>query len=473
MEEIHDVPPVVKLKASSVAKKLLPELRVYHQQYGPLFKRREQREQSEKYLQGLLSDLPNKSTEAMVLHREGDNPKAVRAAQQFIGKGAWNDEEILGRHWQEVEQDLGDENGVLICDGSDFPKQGSDSVGVKRQWCGQLGKRANCQAGVFLGYASGSGYTLLHRRLYMPQEWLSDETYAERREKCGVPADLSFQTKPQLALEMLKEVAAAGSLSFRWLTCDEAFGRDTAFLDQAATSVNYFAEVPQDTQVWRSRPKTAIPEWSGQGRKPTKERLGPDAPAAQTVAVLAASLPDTAWSRHTVKQGSKGPIVADFVCLRVVAVRHALPGPDVWLVLRRQIDTGELKYYLSNAPTDTTLDTFVWLSGMRWPIETCFQDGKQELGLGDYQTRSWLGWHHHITLCILAHFFLVRLQLRLKDDAPALTLPQTVLLLQSILPNPVFDPSLALDIIQYRQRRNHAASLSHRKKRFNRSKVSL
>ena len=409
----------------------------------------------------------------MVLHREGDNPNAVRAGQQFVSQGAWSDDEILSQHWQEVEQDLGDANGAIILDGSDFAKQGKDSVGVKRQWCGELGKVANCQAGVFLGYASQHGYTLLHRRLYMPKEWLESDTYAQRRRKCGVPEDLSFQTKPQLGLSMLRQVAEAGTLSFRWLTCDEAFGRDTGFLDAVGKMVNYFAEVPHDTRVWLTRPETGVPQGSGRGRTPTKLQLLPGEPESQTVAAIAADLPASAWSRHMVKEGSKGPIIADFACLRVVAARNQLPGPDLWLVFRRQIDTGALKCFLSNAPVDTSLTTFVWLSGMRWPVETIFEEGKQEIGLGDYQTRSWTGWHHHMTLCILAHFLLVRLQVRLQDEAPHLTLPQAVLLLQSILPKPDFDAQLALDIVQYRQRRNYAAYLSHRKKRLQLSKVSL
>ena len=466
MDNLYETPPENRLSAATLAKRLLPELKGYHDRYSGLFRRREQREQSLKYLQGLLSDIPNKSVESMVLHREGDNMNEVRAAQQFISAGAWDDGEILYQHWQEVEQDLGDEQGVIIVDGSDFPKQGKDSVGVKRQWCGELGKVANCQAGVFLGYASHKGRTLLHRRLYMPEEWLADKAYAKRRQKCGVPLDLAFQTKPQLGLAMLQEIVAAGTLSYGWLTCDEAFGRDSAFLDQVAAHLVYFAEVPHDTQVWTRRPGTAVPPYSGRGGKPTKERLLPDAPAPETVATLAAAVPATAWSRHTVKEGSKGPIIADFACLRVVGVRHTLPGPDVWLVFRHQIGTNELKCYLSNAPVETPLKRFVWLSGMRWQVETCFEEGKQEIGLGDYQMRSWTGWHHHMTLCILAHFLLVRLQLRLKEDAPALTLPQAILLLQSILPKPEFDAALALDIVNYRQRRNHAAYCSHRKKRL-------
>jgi SRSO17 transposase len=463
----------LKLDAAELAERLLPELQAYHQLYSPLFQRREQREQSLRYLQGLLSASPNKSSECMVLHMSGDQPNTIRALQQFIGQGAWDDEAILAQHWREVGQDLGEDDGVIILDGSDFPKQGNESVGVKRQWCGQLGKTANCQAGVFLGYASRKGHTLLHRRLYMPQEWLTTPAYAARRKRCGVPATLRFQTKPQLGLAMLRQVAEAGTLPFRWLTCDEAFGRDSEFLEQAAAYVTVFAEVPHDTLVWPHRPAIALPPWSGRGRKPVHERVVPGTPAPQTVADLAAALPTSAWSRQMIKTGSKGPIVADFACLPIVAVREGLPGPDYWLILRRQPDSGELKTYLSNAPANTPQQTFVWLSGMRWPLETCFEQGKQEVGLGDYQTRTWTGWHHHITLCLLAHFFLVRLRLKLKVDAPALTLPQTILLLQSILPLPAFDAALALDIVHYRQRRNLDAYRSHRKKRLVSSEVSL
>ena len=158
----------------------------------------------------------------------------------------------------------------------------------------------------------------------------------------------------------------------RWLTCDEAFGRDTAFLDSVGKMVFYFAEVPKDTNLWLQRPQTAIPaRKSSCGRKPTKLNLVKGEPPAQSVAEIAANLPAAEWSRHTIKEGSKGPIVADFACLRVVAVRGGLPGPEAWLVIRRNIVDGELQFFLSNAPPDTPLATFVWLSGMRWPVETC------------------------------------------------------------------------------------------------------
>ena len=159
--------------------KLAPELEVYQSIFADYFCRREQREKCHTYLHGLLQPLPNKSIETMMLHNGGDNPNSIRAMQHFISRGAWDDATVLTRHAVEVDKDLGDDDGVLIVDGSDFPKQGQESVGVKRQHCGQLGKVTNCQAGVFLGYASRHGYTLLNRRLYMPREWLEDETYAK------------------------------------------------------------------------------------------------------------------------------------------------------------------------------------------------------------------------------------------------------------------------------------------------------
>lgn len=465
MNELIETTPEMNLSPQDI-ELLIPELQQYHAIYSPLFARREQREQSEQYLKGLLLDIEDKSIEPMLLALVGDEPNAIRATQQFISQGAWRDEVILKRHWQEVERDLGEENGVLITDGSDFHKQGQASVGVKRQWCGELGKKANCQAGVFLGYASSKGYSLLDRRLYLPQEWLNDEAYAQRRQKCGIPENIEFKTKPALSLEMIQAVHAAGILRYRWLTCDEAFGRDTAFLDSVGELLWYYAEVPHDTQVWLARPATAVPDWSGRGRKPTQERLQAGEPTPKTVATIADTLPANAWSRHIINEGEKGPIVADFAILRVIAVRDGLPGPEVWLVFRRDIITGELKCYLSNAPADTSMETLVWLSGMRWPIETGFEEGKQYLGMGDYQVRSWIGWHHHMTLIILAHFFLVRTKLKLKTTAPALTLPQVVLLLRVVLPKREFNAQWALEVLNYRQRRNHAAYLSHRKRRL-------
>jgi SRSO17 transposase len=350
-----------------------------------------------------------------VLAVDGVAPKAVRAMQSFISEGQWNDERLLHQHWKEVEADLGADDGVLMVDGSDFPKQGVHSVGVKRQYCGELGKRANCQAGVFVGYVSLQGYTVLDRRLYVPTEWLTDDAYAARRQQCGLPPDLTFKTKPVLAQEMLAAVVKAQSLRCRWVVADEAFGGNPGFLEGvAALGLWYFTEVPHTTRVWRERPAIHVPPWRGRGRRPQRARVVEGAPEARPVGEVAAALPAEAWTRQTIKEGSQGPLVAEFAAMRVIAVRDTLPGPAVWLVLRRHLETGELKSYLCNAPVETVREKLVQMSGMRWPIETCFEDSKQLLGMGDYEVRSWTGWHHHMTLVILAHFFVVRMSLRLK-----------------------------------------------------------
>lgn len=404
----------------------------------------------------------NKSVETMVL-QQSDEPNEIRAMQHFVSEGCWDDEAVLRRHAQEVDKDLGEADGVLIIDGSDFPKQGEGSAGVQRQWCGELGKVANCQAGVFLGYASSKGHTLLDRRLYLSAAWLEAEAYAERRVKCGVPEALAFKKKTTLALEMVEE--AQGRLRYSWLCFDEFFGQDKAFLDAIGDYGRYLAEVPKDTHVYPERPRTAVPAYSGRGRKPTRQRVV-QGEAPQSVEAIAKGMNDDAWERHTIKEGSKGPLLADFMMLRVVAVRERLPADEVWLILRRRPVTGEIKFYLSNAPHDTPLAAFVRVAGMRWPIESCFEEGKQELGMGDYQLRNWLGWYHHMTLVILAHFFLVRLKLRHNEKVPELTLPQAVLLLKASLPQPEFDMEQAIKTIHYYQERHEAARKSHRKRRL-------
>jgi SRSO17 transposase len=203
------------------------------------------------------------------------------------------------------------------------------------------------------------------------------------------------------------------SLRCRWVVADEAFGGNPGFLDGVAgLGLWYFTEVPHTTRVWEERPATHIPPRRGRGRRPQRARLVEGAPKARPVLDVAETLPAAAWTRQTIKEGSQGPMVADFAAIRVVAVRDTLPGPAVWVVLRRHIATGELKTSLCHAPGDTALEKLVHMSGMRWPIETCCEDSKQLLGMGDDEGRSWTGWHHHRMLVILAHFFVVRMSLR-------------------------------------------------------------
>jgi SRSO17 transposase len=191
-----------------------------------------------------------------------------------------------------VDETLGEADGVVIVDRSEFPKQGEHSVGVARPWCGRLGNVDTCQSGVFTAYASRTGSTRLDRRLYLPEAWFA-AAHRERWMQCGIPEETSFKTQPAVALEMLG--AAVGSLRFRWVTCDEAFGREPDFLDGVAPLPRWYgAEVPHDTRVWLTRPATAVPVASGRGRRPRKPRLMPGEPAPQRVDQFAAPLSSTA-----------------------------------------------------------------------------------------------------------------------------------------------------------------------------------
>ncbi len=386
---------------------LADELVAYHAHFAPLFQRSEQRTWALAYLHGQLLELDRKSIEPMALALEGGD---VQGMHQFISAGPWDDERVLEKHQELVADTLGDtETGVLILDGCDFPKQGTYSVGVARQWCGALGKVANCQASVVACYASKHGYTLVERRLYLHQSWFTPE-YRSRWERCGIPDDISFRTRPELAADIVRTLATRKVLPFRWVMCDEAFGTNPVFLDAiAALNLAYLAEVPHDTQVWRERPPTAVPARGRRGPAPRRERVRADAPAPVRVDELAGQLPRLQWQRFQIKEGAKGPMVAEFAFVRVVPVREKMPGEECWLVLRRSLgEVPELKTYLCNAPVTTPQRKMVWASGMRWPVESAIKESKGEVGLDQYEVRGWLGWHHHTALSFLAHHFLVR-----------------------------------------------------------------
>jgi SRSO17 transposase len=411
IKEVDEAPPALELTPDEV-EALADELVDYHAEFADLYYRSEQAHWGYKYLQGLMAPIERKAIQPMAMALEGGN---IQAMQQFIGQGRWQDEKLLKKHWRLVDETLGEEDGVFIVDESGFPKKGKHSVGVARQWCGVLGKVANCQVGVFGAYASRQGYTLAAHRLFLPEEWF-DEEHRDRWEKCGIPDETAYQTKPQIALKMLQDVVAHGVLRFRWVTCDELYGRSTDFLDGVADLNRwYFAEVPHDTRVWKTRPETGVPEWSGRGPHPTQKRVLADEPSAQRVDEIAAALKPEEWHPYKIKEGSKGPMVAEFAFVQAVAVRDGLPGPDVWIIFRRTLSNhAELKVYVSNAPFDTPVAELVRLAGFRWPVETAIEEGKDALGMDHYEVRSWLGWHHHITECLLAHHFLVRCQRRLK-----------------------------------------------------------
>jgi SRSO17 transposase len=397
------------------------ELVAYPALFHALFQRREQRQWSEFYLRGHLSDLERKTIEPMVLALQGPDGAAVRAVQQCVSEGAWDDETILARHQQLVAESLGAAAGSVLIDGSGFPKQGTHSVGVAPQYCGALGKVANCQQGVFAVSRSTQGYTFLDRRLYMPQEWF-DAGHASLRQRYGVPKELRFTTEPQLALEMVQGLVERGEVPFRWVLADERYGRDPGCVDGVATLGKwYFVEVPGTTRVWRGRPAREEPRAGKRGGRRKHARVVAGTPPAQEVRQLAVQVPPTAWRPYTIKDGTKGPIVADFAFLRVTrTLRRGRPGAPAWAVFRRS--RGEdraVKYFLSNASASCPRRELVRRSGLRWPVETAIEEAKGELGLDHYEVRTWRGWHHHMTQTFLAHHFLVRLRLQLKKSPGA------------------------------------------------------
>jgi SRSO17 transposase len=430
---VAEVTSALTLEAEEVPA-LVEALAAYQARFAPLFERQEQRAWAALYLRGLLTaEVPRKNVEAMALHLLGAGeaaPRQVRALQQFLGDGGWDDDALLAEHQRLVEETLGEADGVLIVDDSEVPKQGTPSVGVARQWCGATGKRDNCQAGVFLAYASRRGYTLLDRRLYLPERWFEPDS-AGRWRACGIPDDTPFATKPALAAQLVATLQAAGRLRARWVVADEDYGKDPVFRERvAAAGLDYLVEVACATRIWpltephgqaaRARPTTWVPSQPDgrRGRPPTRAQRHPDSPAPWRVDAYAAAIPEECWQRFRILEGQKGPLVADFVARRVVLSRDGLPGPEGWLLIRRSVggpdDPIARKYYLSQASAQAPLAELVRVSGMRWPIESCFTEGKGELGLDHYETRSWRGWHHHMTLVCLAHHFLVQLQARLR-----------------------------------------------------------
>ncbi len=390
-----EVEPGIELSESDV-EKLAAELVEYHALFEEGFRRKEQIDLSLCYLQGLLSELDRKSVEPMALRLRGKDK--VRNLQRFMGDYKWDEEYIGLRHKEELSKLLFETDGVLSVDSSEVVKKGKESVGVSRQYCGRLGKVENCQSGVYMAYASTKGYGLVDRRLFVPEKWFDPE-YEERRKRCKMPEDLVFKKKPELAVEMINKLSGSGLFSFRWITCDSIFGNSPDFLENIPPHVFYLADIAKSRKVWTNTQE------SGNCRKRVERKVSD---IAQDKNVK--------WKLVLLAEGAKGPIYGFVARTRVFVDDESKTAKERWLYLRKDPKTDEIKYCLSNASVETPLREMIRVCMLRWPIEQSFQEGKSELGMGDYEHRSWPAWHRHMTFVFLAQLFLLRMRGVLKKN---------------------------------------------------------
>jgi SRSO17 transposase len=409
-EHLYPVPKFDLAKGD--VKDFMNELIGFHEQFSDCFHRSESREHFFNYMAGQFSELERKSIEPIALALKDGN---VRALQRFVSTAQWDDEKLISKYRSLVNEDIGNPDGALIFDESGFIKKGLDSVGVARQYCGTAGKVDNCQVGVFSAYVSEHGYTLVDKNLFIPEKWFTEE-YCDRRKKCKMPEDSVFQTKPQLAAKMLLNIHSENILPFKYVLGDSIYGVSPEFIGAAESlsGITYFVSVPKSTSCWLKRSMTISKRYKWGGKMRTKTVLADTDSKPVSVGELAKNINDYFWYRRQVSEGAKGPIVYEFTRRRVILSAEGLPKKTVWLLIRRSIgDDPQYSYFISNAPRSTRLKTLVWLSGLRWAIEQCFEEAKTELGMDHYEVRKFMGWHHHILTCILAHFFLWHLKIRL------------------------------------------------------------
>jgi SRSO17 transposase len=437
----------------------------FHERFAPLFGKEPAQIHAYDYLKGLMVCPERKSVEPIALHvGHGD----VSGLQKFLGAGPWSHEDVMTEAQalfadELVPSAVGSPVGVVgVIDESAFTKKGTHSAGVARQHNGRLGKEDNCQVGVFLVGVTPAGSALLDHRLFLPESWCAATAKAkDRRDQAHVPDDLEFRTKPQIAAELVRSVVVLGQVQLDWIVADEEYGRAGHFLDELESlEQRYVLEVPVTTAVWTTDPSECIPEYSGRGRKPTL----PARDAVRTVGALAAELPASAWQALRVREGALGPLVFEFAAVRVWGMRHRKPGPPTWLLIRRSLEKEpELKYYVSSADAETPLATLALVACTRCQVEEFFEDGKSYLGMAQFETRSWVGWHHHMTLVALAHLLVILVRRRLRRDVPELTLDRTVRLLEAALEEPELRLARAIALVDYHVRRNEVARRSHAK----------
>jgi SRSO17 transposase len=374
----------------------LDRLTAFAQRYLPLFHRAEQRQHALTILQGKLTGLARKTTEPIAAQAGLKR----RNLQLFVGAGAWDDRPVRAALRGHVAEELADADGVFILDGSGFPKKGIDSCGVARQWCGRLGKVDNCQQGYFLAYAARRGCALLDARLYLPREWAAD---ADRRAKTHVPADVAFAEGWRLALALLDE--ARPTLPGGWVVGDDEFGRASALRGELrARSLRYVLDVPCNTQV----------RDPGERRPPRRPGGKPLMPLFERVDRWVARQPGGRWRTVRVRDGQKGLIRVKALLATVQARdEDGCVGARERLVVLKSCEARPRVWYTLSDARQAKRAELARVHGARHRVEELLEEGKQEVGLGQYEVRSWVGWQHHMTLSLLALWFLQLERLRL------------------------------------------------------------
>jgi SRSO17 transposase len=371
------------------------------------------------YLQGLLLDGERKSIEPLS-HRvtlpDGLTSKdPEQALQQFVNQSPWDEYKVLTRYRAHLAQTFARSDGIFLFDDVSFPKQGTHSVGVQRQYCGALGKKANCQVAVSVHYVSPNGHYPLDVQLYLPDSWRGNE---ERLDRAGVPRDRRrARTKPEIALDLLDRVRAEGLPGWA-VVADAGYGVSGNFRDGLEQrGLRYIVGVTEDLVVFPDRPVWARPTPTGRGRPRTRSRLAPGNPRPVPLGTLAQQV---RRRRVSWREGTKGALGARFAWIRVWpgqgwATGDCADAGPVWVLIEEQAD-GKLKYAFSNLPAGTSCVRAVRLWKSRWPVEQGYQQLKEELGLDHFEGRSWRGFHHHVAMTLLAYGFLLLERHRLTED---------------------------------------------------------
>lgn len=425
----------------------------FHSRYQHLFvtKTRSVIEQSLNYFSGLMQAVC-KNVERMI---EVVPDTEYQALHHFVSNSPWDHRRVMDQVAQDSDRLLGGTLDTgLIVDETGVPKKGKKSVGVARQWCGRLGKVDNCQVGVFASLVRRSSATLIDARLYLPEEWANDR---KRCKSAGVPSEVHFKTKSQLALDIVHHARALG-LRFAWVGVDGGYGKEPQFLKILDDDGEQFvADVHRDQIIYLEDPAPFIPQrCSNRGRVPSRYKT--ETPKL-TVADWVASQPEQAWRRIAVRDSTKGQLEVDLLTRRVWVWLDDQKTVRQWhLVVRREVGTKEtIKYSLSNAPAETTPDRLAYMQGQRYFVERSFQDAKGSVGLDHYQTRGWRAWHHHMAMVMMATLFMLETRLAQKDSYPLLSCPDIMTLLAHFLPRRDITPEEVIRQMEIRHRQRQAS----------------